>query len=268
MGKFNDVDWTDESLSFRVSYSGGKDSSAMLLMLLEKGYPVTSVDFMDVGYEYPEVYEYVDKIESFVKENYGKTINRLKLKDEWQFEPWFYGKYKTGLNEGHMRGFPRVLGRCYLSRQKGRTLDRYDRSSYRYIGIGWNEKHRESTEPLLLYPLIEWQVTEDECIDYLAEKNLLPGHKRYYRRSGCWWCPKQSVKSSISLYIRHPELWEKLKQYEVESPHGWNLPGRETNDVEERVKKEILSGKIDLLYYLDDKTEKEVEETLKRIMGE
>ena len=268
MGKFNDVDWTDESLSFRVSYSGGKDSSAMLLMLLEKGYPVTSIDFMDVGYEYPEVYEYVDKIDSFVKKNYGKTINRLQLKDEWQFESWFYGKYKSGRNEGHMRGFPRVLGRCYLSRQKGRTLDRYDRTSYRYIGIGWNEKHRESTEPLLLYPLIEWQVTEDACVDYLKEKDLLPGHKKYYRRSGCWWCPQQSIKSAISLYIRHPDLWEKLKQYEVESPHGWNMPGRETKDIEERVKNEVLSGKIDLLYYLDDKSEKEVEETLKRIMKE
>ncbi len=268
MAKFKDVDWNNKDASFRVSYSGGKDSSAMLLMLLEKGFPVTTIDFMDVGYEYPEVYEYIDKVNSFVEENYGKTINKIPLKEEWQFEKWFYGKYKSGLHEGSMRGFPRVLGRCYLSRQKARTLDRYDRESYRYIGIGWNERQRETTSPRLLYPLIEWQVTEDECVEYLRDKNLLPGHKRYYRRSGCWWCPKQSVKSSMSLYIRHPELWNELKKMEKESPVGWNLPGRETKDIEQRVRNEILSGKIDLSYYLDDKTEEEIEETHKRIFCE
>ncbi len=267
MGKFADVDFTNPENTFRVSYSGGKDSSAMLLMLLEKGYPITSIDFMDVGYEYPEVYEYIDKVDSFIKTNYGMTINKMPLKENWQFKSWFYGKWTSGRHEGEMRGFPRVLGRCYLSRQKARTLDRYDRTSYRYIGIGYNERHREGDRKLLLYPLIEWQITEDECVDYLKSVDMLPGHKKYFKRTGCTWCPKQSVGSAISLCIRHPEIWEQLKVWEKESPIGWNLPGKQTKDIEERVKTGIESGKIDLMYYMDDKTEEQINNTRERLIG-
>lgn len=265
MTKFAEVDFYSPENTFRVSYSGGKDSSAMLLMLLEKGYPVNSIDFMDSDYEYPEVYEYIDKIDVFVNKNYGKTVNHLHLKPEWEFQKWFYGKFETGQFAGVMRGFPRVRGRCYLSRQKGRTLDRYDRTSFRYIGIGWNEKHRETDNPRLLYPLIEWEVTEDQCVEYLKEKDLLPTHKKYYTRSGCWWCPKQSMTSARSIFVRHPDLWEQIKVWEKESPVGWNMPGKTTPEWEARFKNEIVSGKIDIRPLLDDKTEEEISATLNRI---
>lgn len=265
--KFIDVDFNNPESTFRVSYSGGKDSSAMLLILLEKGYPVDSVDFMDSGYEYPEVYEYINKIDSFIGEKYGKTVNHLHLKPEWEFKKWFYSNFTTGAYAGVMRGFPRVRGRCYLSRQKGRTLDRYDRTSFRYVGIGWNEKQRETTNPRLLYPLIEWEVTEDECVEYLKEKDLLPGHKKYYSRNGCFWCPKQSMPSARSLFIRHPDLWEQIKVWEEESPVGWNLPGKTTAEWEARFKSEIASGKIDIRALLDDKTEEEVKMAFDRLMS-
>ena len=39
-----------------VSLSGGKDSTAMLLMLLERGEPVADVMFFDTGSEFLEMY--------------------------------------------------------------------------------------------------------------------------------------------------------------------------------------------------------------------
>lgn len=39
-----------------VSLSGGKDSTAMLLMLLERGEPVADVMFFDTGWEFLEMY--------------------------------------------------------------------------------------------------------------------------------------------------------------------------------------------------------------------
>ena len=48
-----------------VSLSGGKDSTAMLLMLLERGEPVADVVFFDTGWEFPEMYEYLEKLEAF-----------------------------------------------------------------------------------------------------------------------------------------------------------------------------------------------------------
>lgn len=268
MAKFSDVDFTNPDNTFRVSFSGGKDSAAMVIMLLEKGYPVTSIDFMDSKNEYPELYEYIDRVDKYLSEKYNMHINIIPIKEEWEFEKWFYSGYTSGKHKGEMRGFPKVLSRmCYLTRQKGRMLDRYDTTSYRYIGIGSNESRRVSDNPRLLYPLVEWNVTEDQCVEYLKEIDLMPTHKKYYTRSGCWWCPKQSVQSSFSLYIRHPDLWQRLKTLESESPHGWNLPGRTTDDLELKLKKYVTSGKVDLKKFLDDKTEDEYESTYQRIMN-
>ena len=255
-----------EGCKTRASFSGGKDSAAMVIILLQKGYPLDSVDFIDSEWEYPETYEYIDKFEKYIFENWGMRVNKLTLKEDWKFERWFYGKYRYGKNKGIVRGFPRVLGHCYLSRQKGRTLDRYDKKAQRYLGIGWNEKHRVGKNPMLLYPLVEWKITEDGCVQFLRDIGLYPKHKNYYTRQGCFWCPKQSKKSAYSLYIRHPDLWEQLKKMEKESPRGWNLPGRETKDVEKNVANDLISGKINLENFLDDKTEKEIEQTRKRIL--
>lgn len=50
-----------------VSLSGGKDSTAMLLMLLERGEPVADVVFFDTGWEFPEMYEHLEKLEAFIR---------------------------------------------------------------------------------------------------------------------------------------------------------------------------------------------------------
>ena len=39
-----------------VSLSGGKDSTAMLLMMIEKGMPVDGVFWADTGMEFPEMW--------------------------------------------------------------------------------------------------------------------------------------------------------------------------------------------------------------------
>jgi peptidoglycan/xylan/chitin deacetylase (PgdA/CDA1 family) len=51
------------------------------------------------------------------------------------------------------------------------------------------------------------------------------------------------------LYIRHPDLWKELKEMEKISPHGWNMPGRTTSELEERFEKEIEFGEINLEDY-------------------
>lgn len=233
----------NENTTYRASYSGGKDSSAMVIKLLEENYPLDSVDFLDTTYEYPELYEYVDKFENYIYKNFGMKITRIYLPEKWQFNTWFYGKYLKGKRTGEMRGFPYVSGgHCYLSRQKGRVLDRYDRKAIRYIGIGWNERHRVTDNPRLRYPLVDWQMTEDDCVELLRERDMLPTFNQHYKRTGCWLCPWSSLNSLKSLYQRHPDLWSKLKKYEADSPHGFRTDYN-TDELEEKFDKEIAEEK-------------------------
>jgi len=55
-----------------VSYSGGKDSTAVVLALRESGLPFRVV-FADTGWEHPAVYEYID----YVAKQLDLTIERV-----------------------------------------------------------------------------------------------------------------------------------------------------------------------------------------------
>ena len=46
-----------------VSLSGGKDSTAMLLLMIERGMPIDMVLSADTGMEFPEMYEHLAKLD-------------------------------------------------------------------------------------------------------------------------------------------------------------------------------------------------------------
>ena len=48
-----------------VSLSGGKDSTAMLLLMIERGMPIDMVLSADTGMEFPEMYEHLSVILGF-----------------------------------------------------------------------------------------------------------------------------------------------------------------------------------------------------------
>lgn len=67
-----------------VQFSGGKDSTAMLLMMLEKGMPVDEIIFCDTGMEFPEVYQHIKQVEKYI----GRKITRLSA--DYSFEYYLY----------------------------------------------------------------------------------------------------------------------------------------------------------------------------------
>ena len=49
-----------------VSFSGGKDSTAMLLRLLESGMPVDMILFNDTGLEFEQLYDHINRVEQYI----------------------------------------------------------------------------------------------------------------------------------------------------------------------------------------------------------
>lgn len=205
------------------SFSGGKDSTAMLIRALELGFKVDEIIFIDIRYsdeiggELPEMYDYINKIETYI----NRPIKRIK--SQYTFLDYFYKEYERGKREGTIYGFPHTLGGWCNSRLKIKPITEYKKvikEEYTmFIGIAADEQKRlkrlKNNERSLLQ---EWGWTEKDCLDYLKEKGLENPLYRKFKRTGCWFCPKQNKRSLKVIYKDYPELWEKLLQLEKDSP--------------------------------------------------
>lgn len=223
-----------ETTKHIVNFSGGKESSAMLLRMLELKMPVDIIMFCDNGLEYPEVYDYIRKVEKHI----GRGIVVVKPKKTW--DELFYTKVVAGRFKGKIRGFPYCcIPGCWASRDlKTRPMEHArPKDALIYLGINSNEKKRIQYEKghceNLRYPLIDWGWDEQKCLDYLNEKDMFPPIYNKFTRTGCWLCPKQRMDSLKTLFTDYPELWKKLRQYESDSPHGFK-PNVKLIDLEEK----------------------------------
>jgi len=199
--------------------SGGKDSSAMIIRAKEIGMKIDEILFADTGNEFPEVYDYLFRLEDFL----GMEITRLKPKTTW--DDWFFGKATRGKHKGKMRGWPMVVYGCWWHREaKFKVLDRACKPDMRYIGIAFDETKRLRVKPLYHYPLAEWGWKESDCLDYLKKKGMAADIHTKFKRTGCYLCPKQSKKSLLTLCRCYPKLWKKMMAYnEIKPFPNFNL---------------------------------------------
>ena len=199
-----------------VSLSGGKDSTAMLLRLLEEGRPVDLVLFCDTGLEFEAMYRHIDKLEQYI----GMPIVRLKA--PLPFEYYFLEhspKRKNPILTGQ-KGFswagPR--NRWCTAVLKTRPINKYlkelakDHEVIQYIGIAADEPQRVRD---LQYPLVEWGMTEADCLAYCRERGFnWDGLYDIFTRVSCWCCPLQSYEEMRKLRRHFPEKWQQLLEWD------------------------------------------------------
>ena len=64
-----------------VSFSGGKDSTAMLLKMLENNMQIDDIIFCDTGKEFPQMYEHIRKVKDYIK----RPITILKSEKSFDY---------------------------------------------------------------------------------------------------------------------------------------------------------------------------------------
>ena len=228
-----------------VSFSGGKDSAAMLLRMIELGQQIDEIVFADTGFEFPELYVYIKRIEKHI----GRKITILKP-EKGLFKKWFYGEVTRGANKGKIRGFPLKAYPCWWTREsKLKPLSKINSEGDNvYIGIAYDEMHRMSkVDGNLKYPLVDWKWTEQDCIDYLNKKGLFNPLYVNFNRLGCWFCPKQSISSLYVLWKNYPDLWQELLWWEKENKEkgsGTWICDRSLKELEKKFKKGIIPKQL------------------------
>lgn len=204
-----------------ASFSGGKDSTAMVLRLIKEGRPLDEIVFFDTGWEFPQMYDHISRVEAFI----GRKVTVLHPRQS--FEYWMTDrpiKKRTGEGKGKVHrignGWPSPMRR-WCMREKVDTIDRYLGNDVRYIGIAADEAHRTTSAGLMSkkyecrYPLIEWDMGEADCLQYCTDRGFdWGGLYEIFPRVSCFCCPLQRIGQLKKLRKHFPELWAKMLSWE------------------------------------------------------
>ena len=202
-----------------VSFSGGKDSTCMLLKMIDEGMQIDDIIFCDTGLEFEEMYEHIRKVE--------KAIDRkiTVLKSDKTFEYYLLEHEKTrGKNKGQKGySFPDFRNRWCTQSLKKSVVKKYLKEKYsgddiiEYHGIAIDEPKRfnKNKDKKVRHPLAEWNVTEADALKYCYDRGYDWGglYEKFHRVS-CWCCPLQSLTELKVLYFDYPKKWEKLKEWQ------------------------------------------------------
>ena len=203
-----------------LSISGGKDSTAMLLLAYERGIDARLV-FADTGHEHPLTYGYVEYLNNWCKENWGREIQvvkadftrqlavrRANLQSKWEGEVP-QQRIDQALANLHPTGNP-FLDLCKLKGRFPSTRARFCTQELKHIPI-----QQQVVEPLLETTdcLISWQGVRAEESPSRAK---LPKKDVEF---GCWEPePMGFLIYRPLIHWKHDEVFDQHRKHGVE----WN----------------------------------------------
>lgn len=212
---------------FIVSLSGGKDSTAVLLKLLDYNVWIDEVVYVDVGKEMYQMIDHINRLEDLVV---SKNIKFTRLKPEKSFDYWLGEHIKTrGKNKGKVGyGWPDWGNRWCTSQLKIQTLKRYYRDvieqehkSVEFIGFAADEMDRTKKNKdnrLKEYPLINFNMTEKEALKYCYSQGFdWGGLYEKFGRVSCYLCPLSRLSELKFIFENYPEYWLEMKALDKKS---------------------------------------------------
>lgn len=229
-----------------ASVSFGKDSLAMLLLILEKGLPLHEVVFYDTGMEFQAIYSIRDRILPILEEH-GVKYTELHPPRPFLFDMLEkpVNSKKNGLHYGYS-----WCGGCarWGTATKTAALDSHARKAgknvVQYVGIAADEPKRlRRLEKNKVAPLADWGITEADALrlcyegGYFWEEN---GFRLYdiLDRVSCWCCANKNLKELRNIYTHLPEYWNRLKEIQSRTDRPMKGEGKSVFDLEERFRKE------------------------------
>lgn len=217
-------------IRYIASCSFGKDSLAMVILLIVKKYPLDEVVFYDTGMEFDAIYKNEKKLKRILKR---RGIGYKRIVPEKSFE-YLAFEHKCKRRDGTVCvGYDWCGGlRRWGTSQKKREIEKYYKSKYgdvdlivEYVGIAKDELNRVEKQRIKrgktvkIYPLVEWGMTEKDCLSFCYEHNInwkQNGVDLYkiLDRVSCWCCANKNQKEVKNIIMFLPDVWMKIKDYE------------------------------------------------------
>lgn len=196
----------------------------MLLKLLALGYPIDEVIFFKIGVDFNCININAEKMKKILKDK-GIQFTILEPKDPFI---WCMTEKPVAKRDGtHQCGY-KWCGGCTrwgttlkLDAIKENNKKYGDEMIVEYVGIAADERHRidrkRNGNRVKLYPLVEWGMTEKDCLEYCYSQGWHwneEGYELYdlLDRVSCKYCNNKNLKELRNIYHFLPNVWQELKE--------------------------------------------------------
>lgn len=191
------------------------------------------------------MYRHIEKLRKVAEDN---GIKFTVLKSERSFEYLLFEheaeRRNTKLQGNIGYSWPGHISRWCTSKLKVEVMNNYFadlKKRYKvvnYVGIAIDEQHRQERQYAkkgdFRFPLIEWGMTEAECLQYCYDHGYdWEGLYNIFRRVSCWCCPLQQIGELRKLRKHFPDLWEQLKDMDNRTWRNFK-PNYSVEDLEVR----------------------------------
>ena len=198
-------------------------------MAIERGLRIHSAVFFDTGWEFPQMYKHLDKLERCV----NIPIVRLTPK-------------RSFLIELTINRWPSIRRRWCTGR-KVNAINKYVKkhNAIHLIGFASDEinrtKSKEMSKKAVMFPLIEWGVTEKDALAYCLSKGFSwGGLYNHFSRVSCFCCPLKKIGDYRNIRKHYPELWGRMLAFDrlLVSPNRGFYGTRTVYDLDDRFAEE------------------------------
>lgn len=223
-----------------ASVSFGKDSLAMVLLILERGLPLDEVVFYDTGMEFKAIYDTRDRVLPILYDH-GVKYTELRPPRPFLFDMLEkpVSSKKNGLHYGYS-----WCGGCarWGTANKTSALDKHAKAAgknvIQYIGIAADEQKRLQRLPLYkVAPLAKFGFTEADALAYCYDRGFFweeNGIRLYdvMDRVSCWCCANKNLKELRNIRTHLPKYWNRLKDLQSRTDRPMKGPGKSVFDLE------------------------------------
>lgn len=200
----------------KVGWSGGKDSTATVLLHLKRGDKVKAVCYIPM---------FTKEIPLILKDHYQfimKTADYLRslgaevfIVSGITYYDYVLHRATRGKNKGRIFGFPCFIrGQCGFKRDsKMKACEQCDVGYYDYesLGIAWDEKsrHNQLTDKKRSI-LVEEKYTQVDCAILCLDHNAYSPVYNERKRDGCALCFNAKASERKRWFADYPEAFNIL----------------------------------------------------------
>lgn len=234
-------------MQYILSLSYGKDSLACLGAIELLGWSLDRIIHAEVWAtdtilaDLPPMAAFKMQADEIIKKRWGLVVEHVRA--DQTAEAQMYHIRTRGHRAGERMGWPMVTFAnrgCELQKAlKVRPMQKFQRDSVTYLGIAADEISRlKGLSDTRKSPLVAAGWTETMCRKWCEENGLLAPIYDKTERSGCWFCPNQTIVQLRTLRRDYPELWALMLRWDADSPVCFKAHGHPLRDYDCRFQME------------------------------